>query len=140
MISSSPILLIENEDVDAVEIERTLKDINVTNELVRKVNSETALEYLREEHNQKPCFVLLDMNLPRMEAFEFLKVVKTSDTLKEIPSIVLTTSEKDKDVAESSGLDVAGYIVKPIDYRQFIEAMRTLGIHWTLSGIEDEGE
>lgn len=140
MISSSPILLIENEDVDAVEIERTLKDINVTNELVRKVNSETALEYLRNEHNPKPCFVLLDMNLPRMEAFEFLKVVKANDTLKETPSIILTTSEKDKDVAESSGLDVAGYIVKPIDYRQFIEAMRTLGIHWTLSGIEDEGE
>ncbi len=137
MRNSRPILLVEDDDVDAMTIQRTLNELKVANKLVRKVDGEDALEYLTGEGNQKPCVILLDLNMPRMNGFEFLKNVKADDVLKKIPVIVLTTSEEYESVVESFGLGVAGYIVKAVNYKRFIETTRILDMYWTLSRLPD---
>lgn len=132
MNSSKPILLIDNNEGNSKDIKTILNEIHVTNALVLKTNIDEAYEYLRDEQQPKPCVVLLDMNLPRMGAFEFIKTLKADQILKRIPIIVLTSSETNGEVAQSSGLDIADHISKPFDYKQFIEAMRGLDIHWSL--------
>ncbi len=138
MNSLKPILLIENNDDDAKDIETNINDIHVTNVLERRSNIDEAYEYLRDEQNPKPCVILLDLNMPRMGAFEFIKTLKTDHILKRIPIVILMSSETNGDVARSSGLDIAGYILKPFDYRQFIETMKTLNIHLALNSKEDK--
>jgi CheY-like chemotaxis protein len=135
MRNSKPILLVEDDRVDAMTVKRALKDLNVTNLLVHTLNGEEALNHLRAESNGNPCVILLDLNMPRMNGVEFLKVIKADDVLKSIPVVVLTTSQEDQDVFESFKLSAAGYIVKPVDYKKFVEAMRTIDIYWTLSEL-----
>ena len=132
-----PILLVDDDDVDTIITQRAVNDLKIVNELVRKVDGEDALGYLRDEGNEKPCVILLDLNMPRMNGFEFLKIVKNDDDLKRIPIVVLTTSDVDQNILDTFNLGVAGYIVKPVDYKQFVEAMRTINMYWTLSHIPE---
>ena len=135
MRSSKPILLVEDDDVDVMTVKRALKDLKVTNPLVRTTNGEEALEYLRTKSNKKPCVILLDLNMPKMNGVEFLKVVKADDELKKIPVVVLTTSKDEQDIVESFKLSVAGYMVKSVNYKKFVEAIRTINLYWTLSEL-----
>jgi len=139
MRSSKPILLVEDDTVDTMTVKRALKELKVTNELICTTNGEEALEYLRDESKKKPCVILLDLNMPKMTGIEFLKVAKADEALKNIPVIVLTTSEEEQDVIESFNLGVAGYIVKPADYKRFVEAVRAINLYWTLSKLPDGG-
>jgi CheY-like chemotaxis protein len=134
-----PILLVEDDQVDAMTVKRALKDLNVTNPLALKLNGEEALEHLINDGNKKPCVILLDLNMPKMNGIEFLKIIKADDELKKIPVVVLTTSRDTEDKFETFELGAAGYIVKPADYKKFVEAMRTIDIYWTLSELP-EGE
>lgn len=140
MRNLKPILLVEDDDVDTLTTRRALNDLKVTNKLIHTLDGEEALEYLRDGGNTKPCVILLDLNMPRINGFEFLKITKADDMLKIIPVVVLTTSEVNEDVVDSFGLGVAGYIVKPVDYKQFVEAMRTLDMYWTLNRLPDSKE
>jgi len=137
MRSSKPILLAEDDSVDTMTVKRALKDLNVTNQLICTINGEEALEYLRNDSNKKPCVILLDLNMPKMNGIEFLKIAKADKVLKKIPVVVLTTSKEEQDVVESFNLSVAGYIVKPTDYKKFVEAIRTIKLYWTLSELPD---
>ena len=132
-----PILLVEDDRVDAMTVKRALKDLNVTNLLVHTPNGKEAFEYLTGEGNERPCIILLDLNMPKMNGVELLKVIKADDVLKKIPVVVLTTSRDTEDKFETFGLGAAGYIVKPADYKKFVEAMRTIDIYWTLSELPD---
>ena len=138
MLSSSQILLIENNDDDAKIVELTLRDVRITNTLVHKVDVESALEYLRDKNQPRPFIILLNLNLPQMQTFEFMKAFKADDSMKKIPIIALISSENDKIVAESFKLEIAGFIEKPVDYKKFIEVARALDIHWTLKGSQNE--
>jgi len=139
MRSSKPILLVEDDSVDAMTVKRALKDLKVKNQLVHTINGEEALNYLRGEDNIKPCVILLDLNMPRMNGIEFLKIAKADDSLKMIPVIVLTTSREEQDRIESFDLNAAGYIVKPTDYKKFVETIRTIDLYWTLSELPNGG-
>ncbi len=143
MRNSKPILLVEDDNVDAMTVKRALKDLRVTNPLVHSANGEEAIGYLRNDANEKPCVILLDLNMPKMNGIEFLKVAKSDEMLKRIPAVVLTTSKDDRDKVESFELNVAGYIVKPVDYKKFVEAIRIVNLYWTLSELpshEQENE
>jgi len=140
MRSSKPILLVEDDDVDAMTTQRALGELKVTNKLIHKIDGEDALNYLKDANNLEPCIILLDLNMPRMNGFEFLKITKADTTLRKIPVVVLTTSAADEGVVESYDLGVAGYIVKPVSYRQFVEAVRTLDMYWTLSRLPNNGQ
>jgi CheY-like chemotaxis protein len=135
MRNSKPILLVEDDRVDVMMVKRALKDLNVTNLLVQTPNGKEAIEYLTGEGNERPCIILLDLNMPEMNGVEFLKVIKADDELKKIPVVVLTTSRDTEDKFETFELSAAGYIVKPANYKKFVEAMRTIDIYWTLSEL-----
>ena len=132
-ITNKPILLVEDDQVDTMTVIRALKDIHVTNPLVQQENGEDALNYLRDSNNEKPCIILLDLNMPIMNGVEFLQVLKNDDQLKGNPVVVLTTSEEQQDKVNSFNLGVAGYMAKPVDYRQFVEVMRSIDTYWTIS-------
>lgn len=141
MRTSRPVLLVEDDDVDAMTVKRALKDLNVTNPLVHKVNGEEALDYLNGSQNGgKPCLVLLDLNMPKMNGIEFLKVIKENGELRSIPVVVLTTSREQQDKVESFKLSVAGYMLKSVDYHKFVDTIRTIDIYWTLSELPENGE
>jgi CheY-like chemotaxis protein len=132
-ITNRPILLVEDDQVDTMTVKRALKEIHVTNPLVHVENGEEAVNYLRDSQRDKPCIMLLDLNMPIMNGIEFLQVVKHDDQLKRIPVVVLTTSEEQQDKVSSFNLGVAGYMAKPVDYRQFVEVMRSIDAYWTIS-------
>jgi CheY-like chemotaxis protein len=135
MRSLKPVLLLEDDSVDAMTVKRALKDLDVKNPLVRVLNGEQALEYLYNRANAEPCVILLDLNMPRMNGIEFLKIAKTDSRLKGIPIVVLTTSRADQDKLDCFDNSVAGYIVKPVDYNGFLDAMKILNLYWTLSEL-----
>jgi CheY-like chemotaxis protein len=137
MRSSKPILLVEDDRLDAMIVRRALSDLKVTNELVHTANGEEAVEYLRNEENKRPCLILLDLNMPKTNGVEFLRIIKADKVLKRTPIVVLTASTEEQDVIETFKLSVAGYIIKPVDYIKFVEAMRTVALYWTLSELPD---
>ena len=134
-ITNAPILLVEDDQVDVMTVKRALKEIHVTNPMVNLENGAEALKYLRDPKNVKPCIILLDLNMPIMNGIEFLQVAKRDAQLKRIPVVVLTTSEEQQDKVNSFNLGVAGYMAKPVDYRQFVEVMRTIDAYWTISEL-----
>ncbi|WP_020564084.1 response regulator [Methylosarcina fibrata] len=131
------VLLVEDDVVDAMTVRRALADLHVTNRLVHMENGEEALDYLRGHANERPCIILLDLNMPIMSGIEFLRIIKSDHHLKRIPVIVLTTSEEQRDVIGSFDLGVAGYMRKPVDYQQFVETMRAIDLYWTLSEVPE---
>ena len=137
---SKPILLIEDDNVDVMTVERVFRDLKIANQLVSTSNGEQALEYLRTNGNKKPCVILLDLNMPKMNGTEFLKIVKTDESLKKIPVVVLTTSNQQRDVVESFRLGAAGYMVKSVDYGKFVETIKTINLYWTLSELPSNGD
>ena len=133
MRSSKPILLVEDDSVDALTVKRALADLKVTNTLIHKPNGEEALKYLTDTANPRPCIILLDLNMPKMNGIEFLRHVKTNDSLKKIPVVILTTSKDEQDIIETFQLNVAGYMIKAVDYKKFVETIRAVDLYWTLS-------
>ena len=132
-IKSKPILLIEDDSVDAMTVRRAIKELHVANQLEHAENGEEALVYLRDASRDRPCLILLDLNMPVMNGIEFLQAVKAEPELKRIPVVVLTTSDEQEDKVESFELGVAGYMRKPVEYQQFVEIMRTIDAYWTIS-------
>lgn len=132
-----PIMFIEDDAIDAMTIGRAFGELKVKNELIHKLDGEEAYEYLIENGHKKPCVILLDLNMPKMNGIEFLKRIKMDEELKVIPVIILTTSHEDRDIVESFKLSAAGYVIKPVDYKKFVEAIRTLNLYWTLCELPD---
>jgi len=139
MRETRPILLVEDDRVDAMTVRRALKETNVVNRLDIAGNGEEALALLRDPENERPCIILLDLNMPRMNGIEFLKAAKQDEVLKRIPVVVLTTSGEEQDKVDSFDLGVAGYMIKPVDYHQFVEVMRAIDLYWTLSELPSGG-
>lgn len=137
MRNLKPILLVEDDPVDAMMVKRAFKELKVTNPLVHSSNGKEALEYLRSEGNERPCVILLDLNMPKMNGLEFLKVIKADNALKKTPVVVLTTSREQQDAAESFKPGIVGYIIKPVDYKKFVDAIRIIEPYRTLSELRD---
>lgn len=135
MRSNKPILLVEDDQIDQMTIKRALKEIHVLNRLDVVSDGEEALGFLKEPGRELPGIILSDINMPRMTGIELLRHLKADEHLKRIPVVVLTSSEEEKDRIESFDLGVAGYMLKPVDYLQFVEVVRTIDLYWTLSEL-----
>ncbi len=133
MRSRKPILLVEDDQIDVMTVKRAFKENNITNKIDIVGNGEEALEHLRNPEKKKPCVILLDLNMPRMNGVEFLKVAKLDETIRRIPVVVLTTSKEEQDKVDSFNLGVAGYMLKPVDFHKFVEVVRIIDYYWTLS-------
>jgi CheY-like chemotaxis protein len=138
MTSEVLILLVEDDLVDVMTVKRALKDNKIINPIHVCENGLEALKYLENSENKKPGIILLDINMPKMNGIEFLEIVKKNKTFKKIPVVVLTTSKIEQDKIESFNLGVAGYMIKPVDYPQFVEVIKTIHLYWTLSELPIE--
>ena len=130
-----PILLVEDDSVDAMTVKRAMRDLQVNHSVIHSVNGEEAMKYLTSPDTEKPFVILLDLNMPKMSGIEFLKVMKTHSELKTIPVIVLTTSKERRDVLDSFELGASGYMVKPVDYSKFVEILSRIMIYWSSSEL-----
>jgi CheY-like chemotaxis protein len=138
MRSKRPILLVEDDQIDIMTVKRALKKLNVTNPVASVVNGEEALLFLKNPESAKPAIILLDLNMPRMNGIEFLKIVKNDNNFCRIPVVVLTTSQEEHDKHWCFNLGVAGYMLKPVDYEEFIEIIRVIDLYWTKSELPEE--
>ncbi len=132
------ILLVEDDEVDVMNVQRAFKKNNITNPLYLASNGLEALSILRGSERQTTIpqgrrLILLDLNMPKMNGIEFLKELRLDENLKSIPVIVLTTSNEDKDKVEAYKFNVAGYILKPVTFSSFVETVATMNKYWTLS-------
>ena len=133
------ILLVEDNPNDVELALRALKKHNLTNNVHVVKNGAEALEYIfgtgayaGRDVNNKPKVVLLDLKLPKVDGLEVLRRIKADERTKVIPVVVLTSSTEERDIIESYQLGVNSYIVKPIDFDKFIDAVSELGLYWLL--------
>ena len=135
------ILLVEDDEVDVMNLRRAFKKNNIVNPIYLAGNGLEALAILRGEAKIEPAMpqarrlVLLDLNMPKMNGIEFLRKLRMDEKLRSLPVIVLTTSNEDKDKVEAYNLNVAGYILKPVTFCNFVEVMATLNKYWMLNEI-----
>lgn len=132
------LLLIDDDEVDVMTVKRAFKKNNITNPLYIANNGLEALAMLRGKEMPKLLagqrrLILLDLNMPKMNGTEFLQELRADPELKSLPVIVLTTSNEEQDKVEAYNLNVAGYIIKPVTFSKFVEAVATLNKYWTLS-------
>ena len=135
MPDTRPILLIEDDVVDAMIVRRALRQLKVPNPLVHTTNGEQALEYLRNNGNELPCVILMDLNTPRMSGIEFLRIIKARESLKDIPIVVMSTSDEKQDMDDAARLGAVTYLVKSADCGRFTEALRTIAGFWSQPGL-----
>jgi CheY-like chemotaxis protein len=127
------ILLIEDDEVDVMNVQRSFKKNNISNPLFVAGNGVEALEMLRNGSvPSQNRLILLDINMPKMNGIEFLRVLRADPVLRSSPVVVLTTSNDDRDRMESFQLNVAGYLLKPVTFSSFVELMLALNKYWML--------
>ena len=133
------ILLVEDSPDDAELAIRALKKHNLANRLHHVADGEQALAFLFAEgayanrgSAPAPRVVLLDLKMPKVDGLEVLRRMKTDPRTKTIPVVVLTSSKEDRDIVESYRLGVNSYIVKPVEFDKFVEAVGKLGLYWLL--------
>ena len=127
------ILLVEDDDVDVMTVRRAFEKNRMTNPLHVASNGEEALALLLSAavpHARR--LILLDLNMPRMNGIEFLKLLREDPEHKSSSVVVLTTSNEERDVVEAYRLHVAGYLLKPVTFDSFVDLMATLNKYWTL--------
>lgn len=129
------LLLVEDDIVDAMTVERACNELDVPCNLVHKHNGEDALEYLQSKESNNPSIILLDLNMPRMNGIEFLEAAKKDSRLKKIPVVVLTTSNDEQDRIASYRYGAAGYFVKPPDYKSFLNIAEEISKYWSMSKL-----
>ena len=148
MISQAiDIILVEDNPADIELTLRALRKNNITNQVVTLRDGEEALDYLfaRGQYRgrppqRSPRLILLDLKLPKVGGLEVLKAIKADETLQLIPVVVLTSSREEADLLHSYKLGVNSYIVKPVDFDQFIKVVQELNLYWLLINQIPENE
>jgi DNA-binding response OmpR family regulator len=132
------ILMVEDDSKD-VELSLTALDqYNLANEVVVARDGEEALDYLYRRgrfmarSNGNPAVILLDLKLPKVDGLEVLGRIRADDALKLIPVVVLTSSREERDMVASYELGVNAYVVKPVDFHEFVNAVKELGVFWAV--------
>jgi CheY-like chemotaxis protein len=131
------VMLVEDNADHAELVIRTLEDHRIAIKVIHFLDGQTALDYLLRCHkyeepetSPRPHMILLDLRLPGIDGLEVLRLIKEQDELNNIPVIILTTSEAEKDVARAYNNHVNSYLVKPVGYEEFSELMNDLGFYW----------
>ena len=130
------ILFVEDNDDHAELVMRSMEEHRVANHIFRVSDGEEALDFLFErgeyadEEVARPHVVLLDLRLPKVDGLEVLERIKQDEKLRKMPVVVLTTSEKESDIAKAYDLNANAYLVKPVDFEKFVDLMRDLGFFW----------
>jgi DNA-binding response OmpR family regulator len=134
------------DDPNDVDLTLTaLEEYNLANEVIVVRDGEQALDYLycrgefKDRSSENPAVMLLDLKLPKVDGLEVLKKVKSDEKLQMIPVVVLTSSHEEKDMVASYRLGVNAYVVKPVDFHEFVNAIKELGIFWAVVNAAPPG-
>jgi len=131
------ILLVEDNPSDVGLTQRALEKSHIVNELIVAEDGQIALDYLLasdpltgQKMNELPALILLDLKLPKLDGLEGLRQIRTDERTSRLPVVILTTSSEEDDIAQSYDLGANSYIRKPVDFKQFVEAIQHLGLYW----------
>jgi CheY-like chemotaxis protein len=130
MPKSLNILLIEDDTIEIMKFNRVLKTLGMNHRVIEANNGEEALEILKVKE-VIPDIIILDLNMPKINGIEFLHVLKADDYLKYIPAIILTTSNNHTDVLECYKIGIAGYVLKPLKYDDYVDRIKRLLDYWS---------
>jgi CheY-like chemotaxis protein len=132
------ILMVEDDPRDVELTLTALEDYNLSNEVVVARDGEEALDYLycrgsfKMRTSENPAVLLLDLKLPKIDGLEVLQAIKADEKLRVIPVVVLTSSREERDMVASYKLGVNAYVVKPVDFHEFVNAIKELGVFWAI--------
>jgi len=138
MATIGRILLVEDDPRDTELTMTALEEYNLGNEVVVASDGEEALDYLyyrgkfQRRSGENPAVLLLDLKLPKVDGLEVLQRIKADENLKMIPVVVLTSSREERDMVSSYKLGVNAYVVKPVDFHEFVNAIKELGVFWAI--------
>ncbi|CAM3566837.1 response regulator [Zobellia roscoffensis] len=128
------ILLIEDDAIEVMKLQRTVKKLELKHNIIETKNGEDALEILKSG-NRLPDIILLDLNMPRMNGIEFLSILRADDVLKYLPTVILTTSENRADLLECYKIGVAGYVIKPLKYEEYESKLHKVLQYWDINQL-----
>jgi CheY-like chemotaxis protein len=138
-MSDSPIILFAEDNPHDVELTlNAFAQHNLTNEIVVVPDGAAALDYLRRRGRfalrapGNPALALLDLKMPKVDGLDVLRAIRADEALKNIPVIILTSSREEQDLARSYELGVNAYVLKPVDFQAFVDAVQALGVFWTI--------
>jgi len=126
------ILLIEDDMIEVMKLHRAIKTLKLPHQIIEANNGEEALKILDQRENL-PDIILLDLNMPKLNGIEFLSILKKDAVLKYIPTIIFTTSSYEKDLIDCYTIGVAGYILKPLKYEDYVFKIEKLLAYWSLN-------
>jgi CheY-like chemotaxis protein len=130
MTKSLNILLIEDDAIEVMKFNRVLSTLGLNHKIVEANNGEEALEILKIKETV-PDIIILDLNMPKINGIEFLQILKNDSYLRYIPAIILTTSNNHKDVLECYKIGIAGYVLKPLKYEDYVDRIKKTLEYWS---------
>ncbi|WP_367773167.1 response regulator [Flavobacterium sp. WC2421] len=134
MNRSLNILLIEDDAIEVMKFNRVLSTMDLKHKIIEANNGEEALTILKVKEII-PDIIILDLNMPKINGIEFLEILKGDDHLKYIPSVILTTSNNRKDVMECYRIGIAGYLLKPLKYDDYVDRIKKLIEYWSCNEL-----
>ena len=128
------ILLIEDDMIEVMKLNRAISSLKLPHKIIEANNGEEALKLLKEKDNI-PDIILLDLNMPKLNGIEFLSILKNDEQLRYIPTIILTTSNNRKDVLECYKIGVAGYVIKPLKFNDYVDLIKRTLDYWSFNEL-----
>lgn len=134
MTKNLKILFVEDDMIEIMKLNRTISTLKLDHKIIEATNGKEALDVLQKKENL-PDIILLDLNMPRINGVEFLKILKKDPILRYIPTIILTTSNNKDDLLECYKAGVAGYVTKPLKYGDYKSKMEKLLAYWSVNEL-----
>ncbi|MFQ3296526.1 MAG: CheY-like chemotaxis protein [Polaribacter sp.] len=135
MVKDLNVLLIEDNLIEIMKMKRTISLLKLNHTISFANNGEEALEIL-EDKGQFPDLILLDLNMPKLNGIEFLTILKSNKDIKHIPTVILTTSDNQKDLEECYRMGVSGYILKPLKYDNYVQKIENVLSYWSMNELK----
>ena len=131
------ILLVEDDMIEVMKLNRSISSLKLDHKIIETSNGEDALKLLLKKDNL-PDIILLDLNMPKINGIEFLSILKKDDALKYIPTIILTTSNNQKDLVACYEIGIAGYVLKPLKYEEYVYKIEKLLAYWSINELKNK--
>ncbi|MFQ3181290.1 MAG: CheY-like chemotaxis protein [Polaribacter sp.] len=129
------VLLVEDNLIEVMKMRRAVSLLDLKHNIRVANNGEDALQTL-EDKSKFPDLILLDLNMPKVGGIEFLSILKKNDNIKHIPTVILTTSDNQKDLEECYRLGVSGYVLKPLKYDDYVEKIKKVLSYWSMNELK----
>ncbi len=127
-------MLIEDDMIEVMKLNRAISSLQLNHKIVEANNGEEALEILKNKE-ALPDIILLDLNMPKINGIEFLKILKEDNNLKYLPTIILTTSNNKRDLLECFKIGIAGYVLKPLKYEDYVFKIKNILSYWSINEL-----